>query len=120
MGPRAAKREPRRLSAALPGTLDASAPATTLAQVQRIWQAVAGPGIAAQAEPVRERAGVVTIACRTAAWAAELDLRQSDLIERIVELLGPGAVGALRFTAEGLPASRGGPAKAPSRGRVST
>jgi predicted nucleic acid-binding Zn ribbon protein len=68
---------------------------------------VAGDAIVAQAEPVSEREGVVTVACRSATWAQELDLLQADILERLNEALeewapegSEGAVRGLRFTAD--------------------
>ena len=49
-------------------------PQTPLGAVQRAWPEVAGEVVAAEAEPVAERGGVVTIACRSAVWAQELTL----------------------------------------------
>ena len=78
---------PRRLDRALAQLSAALAPATTLARVQARWPEAAGPAIAAEAEPVSERAGVVTLACRSAVWAQELDLMSGDLVARLNELL---------------------------------
>ena len=54
-----------------------------------------------------ERDGVVTIACRSATWAQELDLLQEELLERLNGALSEadrGAIAppvrALRFTAD--------------------
>ncbi len=46
--------------------------------------------VAAQADPVSEREGVVTIACRSATWAQELDLMQAELLPRLREALAGG------------------------------
>ena len=100
-------RSPRSLSVALRRVRAAAAPRTLLAAVQGVWPEVAGEAVAAQAEPVAERDGVVTVACRSAVWAQELDLLQSELVERINAALlsgrdesdGPGLRG-LRFTAD--------------------
>ena len=79
------------------------APAGTLARVQARWEEVVGAGVAAEAEPVSERAGVITVACRSATWAQELSLLADDLLERVNRALDPGAttraVAGLRFTA---------------------
>jgi predicted nucleic acid-binding Zn ribbon protein len=63
--------------------------------------------VAAQAEPVAERDAVVTVACRSATWAQELDLLQPDLLERINAALSAEldrnpcpALRGLRFTAD--------------------
>jgi predicted nucleic acid-binding Zn ribbon protein len=49
---------------------------------------------------VAERDGVITIACRSATWAAELDLMQTKLVERLNGLLSERRVEGLRFTAD--------------------
>jgi predicted nucleic acid-binding Zn ribbon protein len=94
---------PRRLSDALGSLRAEAAPATLLAAVQNAWPGTAGPAVAAEAEPVSERAGVVTVACRSATWAQELDLLGPQLLERlnaaIAESGGP-QVERLRFTAD--------------------
>jgi len=91
---------PRRLDRALADLNRQLAPATTLAHVQARWPDAAGAAIAAEAEPVSERDGVVTIACRSAVWAQELDLLGPALVSRLNGLLGgaeaPGSVRSLR------------------------
>lgn len=78
-----ARRGPRSASQAIRALRVDSAPATLLAAVQSVWVEAMGAGIAAAAEPVAEREGVVTVACRTAAWAHELDLLQGELVDRL-------------------------------------
>jgi predicted nucleic acid-binding Zn ribbon protein len=74
-------------------------PPTLLAAVEVAWPRVVGPATAAQAGPVGERDGVVTVACRSATWAQELDLLAPDLLARLnAELETPLA--GLRFTAD--------------------
>ncbi len=92
---------PRPLSLALGQVSEQLAPATTLAAVQSAWPAAVGEAIAAQAQPVAERGGCVTVACRSAVWAQELDLMSADLIERLNHALDRPAVKALRCTATG-------------------
>ena len=46
---------------------------------------------------MRERDGVVTVECRAATWAQELDLLQAELLERLNAALGEPRVGRLRF-----------------------
>ena len=101
-----AGRGPRNASAAIRAIRDQAAPATLLACVQSVWAEVVGPAIAAEADPVSERDGVVTVACRTATWAQELDLMQEQIRAKVnaglAELRGTGSeVGGLRFTADG-------------------
>ena len=62
-------------------------PATVLARVQQAWPQAVGAVIAAEAEPVGERAGVLTVACRSAVWAQELELLSHDLLARLNDAL---------------------------------
>jgi predicted nucleic acid-binding Zn ribbon protein len=101
------RRSPRPLGAVVRDARAQAEPRTLLAATQSAWPAAAGARVAAEAEPVAEREGVVTIACRSATWAQELDLLQPELLERLNgalseadELAGGGGVQALRFTAD--------------------
>ena len=71
----------------LAGAIEALArrlePATPIAQIQREWEGVVGPAIAAGCSPVSERAGVVTVVCESAVWAQELSFMAPDLVARI-------------------------------------
>ena len=93
-------RAPRSLGAAVDAVRVRTAPQTLLAAVQLAWPEVAGEAIAGEATPVAERAGVVTVSCRSAVWAQELDLLGPDLLERLNAALAQ-PVAALRFTADG-------------------
>lgn len=91
---------PRPLSAALDEVVRAAAPATLLARVQVAWPEIAGPAVAAEAVPVAEREGVVTVACESAVWAGELELLAPDLLGRLNTRVGAGETGSvsrLRF-----------------------
>lgn len=96
--------EPRRLADALSAYRSEAAPLTLLAAVQQAWPQAAGAGIAAQAEPVAERDGVVTVACHSATWAQELDLMQDRLLgvlREALEAIGTGTeLRGLRFSAD--------------------
>jgi predicted nucleic acid-binding Zn ribbon protein len=73
------------------------APATLLAAVQERWDGAVGERIAAEARPVRERDGTITVECRSATWAQELDLLQGELLERLNAALGEPSVRRLRM-----------------------
>ena len=92
---------PRPLHLALDAVVEAAAPAGLLPRVQAAWDASAGPAVAAQAEPVAERGGVVTVACASAVWAHELELLRPELTSRLNGQLGASeaapAVHGLRF-----------------------
>lgn len=108
------RRAPRPLATALDAMTREARPATPLASVQAVWSDVAGARLAREAAPAFERAGTVTVACRSAAWASELTLLAPDLTRRLNEALGrAGAapVAALRF--------RTGPAPGVHRARRS-
>jgi predicted nucleic acid-binding Zn ribbon protein len=79
---------PRRLGSALDRLTADLAPATTLARVQARWPDAVGAAIAAEAEPVAEREGIVTVACKSAVWAQELDLLGPDLVARLNAAIG--------------------------------
>jgi predicted nucleic acid-binding Zn ribbon protein len=96
-------KSPRSIAAALRELRAEQAPATLLGAAQGVWGEVVGERIAAEAQPVSERGGTVTVACRTATWAQELDLLQRELLDRLNatdEVKAHGGVSALRFTAD--------------------
>jgi predicted nucleic acid-binding Zn ribbon protein len=93
------RRSPRPIASAL-GSLQAElVPDTLLAEVQRAWRAVVGEAIAAQAQPVAERAGVLTVSCAAAVWAQELDLMGPEVLERLNSSLGSGSLARLKCVA---------------------
>jgi predicted nucleic acid-binding Zn ribbon protein len=93
------RRSPRPLASVL-GPLQAElAPDTLLAEVQRAWRKVAGETIAAEARPVAERAGVLTVACASSVWAQELDLMGPELLERLNATLRHGSLARLKCVA---------------------
>ena len=91
---------PRPLKQALDRALGEAQPATLLAAAQVAWADVAGPALAAEAEPVSEREGTLTLRCSSAAWAQELELMAPELLERLnarLEGSGAGSVERLRL-----------------------
>jgi predicted nucleic acid-binding Zn ribbon protein len=98
------RRAPRPLAASVTAALQRSQPATLLASVQSAWAGAVGEAIAREASPVAERSGIVTVACRSATWAQELDLLSGQILARIrAELADGGALEGLRFTSSGEP-----------------
>jgi len=87
---------PRPVHLALEAFALEAAPATVLARVQAAWPEVAGPAVAAEAEPVSERAGTVTVTCRSATWAQELSLLGPDMVRRLNAALDPAGPGPLK------------------------
>jgi len=74
-------------------------PQTLLAGVQRVWPGVVGETIAAEATPTSARGGTLTITCRSAVWAQELDLMGPDLVARLNTALSTDLVVGLRCSA---------------------
>lgn len=91
---------PKALGALLAEALPESAPATLLARAQAAWPKAAGAVIAAEAAPVSEREGTLTIACSSAVWGQELELMAGDLIGPLNALLGVEKVRRLRFVTD--------------------
>lgn len=101
------RRAPRPLSIALEGLTSRLAPATLLADVQRVWEDAAGTAVAREAEPVAERDGTVTLQCASATWMQEIDLMGPVLVAQLNERLGGDRVTGVRVTMAG----RRGPAR---------
>jgi predicted nucleic acid-binding Zn ribbon protein len=98
------RRAPRPIGAALGTVLEGAEPATLLAAVQSAWPGAVGEAVAREASPVSERDGVVTVACRSATWAQELDLLGGQILSQVKQNLPDWAVlDAIRFTASGDP-----------------
>jgi predicted nucleic acid-binding Zn ribbon protein len=95
------RRAPRGLAPALDRLTARLAPASTLARVQEVWEAVAGPAIAAAARPTAEHGGVLTVACEASVWAQELDLMGAALAAQINAALGTEAIRELRCRTSG-------------------
>ncbi|MFL5847236.1 MAG: DciA family protein [Solirubrobacteraceae bacterium] len=93
------RRAPRPVGNAMEGLLAHLAPQTLLADVQRLWPGVVGETIAAEATPTADRGGTLTITCKSAVWAQELDLMGPDLVARLNTALGADLVVALRCSA---------------------
>lgn len=98
---------PRGMAEAVGSVVDTVRPATGLAVVQAAWPAAVGPVVAAHAQPVALRDGVLDVACDSAVWAQEVELLQAELIARLAPQGGPRAVVSLRART-GRPAPRGG------------
>lgn len=79
---------PRSLATALQAIARDLEPQTPLARVQRAWRQTAKPPLSEEAEPTSERAGTVTLTCRSSVWAQELSLLGNDLKQTLNEALG--------------------------------
>ncbi len=90
------RRGPRPVAFALERMRGELAPQTLLAEVQEVWIQAVGEGIAAEASPTADRAGVLTVSCAAAVWAQELDLMGPTIVERLNAVLRRGAISRLR------------------------
>ena len=94
------RRTPRPLGDVIQSAIEQVEPGTLLGAVQRSWAGAVGEGIAAEADPVSERDGVVTVACRSSTWAQELELLGDQIASKLRrELPDRAALRGLRFTA---------------------
>jgi predicted nucleic acid-binding Zn ribbon protein len=89
----------RPLRPAVEALADALAPATLLADVQRVWEGAAGSAIAREASPLSERDGTLTLLCSSAVWMQEIDLMGPVLVDKINAALGAERVRGVRCTA---------------------
>ena len=79
------------------GGLDSPA-GSELAVLQTAWKDIAGPQAAANSVVVRRsRAGVVSIACASGAWAQELDARRDLLTDQLARAAPDLQVTGVRF-----------------------
>jgi predicted nucleic acid-binding Zn ribbon protein len=95
------RRAPRPLAGAVDALAADLAPATPLARVQSAWADAAGPAVASRAHPRSVRGGVVTVTCREAVWAQELELLGPHIVERLNATLGDEVVRQLRCVTGG-------------------
>ncbi|MDQ3678742.1 MAG: DUF721 domain-containing protein [Actinomycetota bacterium] len=89
----------RPLRPAVEALADALAPATLLADVQRVWAGAVGPVIAREASPLSERDATVTVLCSSAVWMQEVDLMGPVLVEKVNASLGAERVRSVRCVA---------------------
>jgi len=95
------RRAPRPLAASLERATAALQPPSLLGRVQAEWASAVGAAVAAEAQPVIEREGSLTVACSSSLWASELQLMEPELRASLNARLGgtddDGPVTALRF-----------------------
>ena len=91
------RRDPKPVAESIRALRTEVQPQTPLAAIQAVWPDAVGARIAAEARPVRERDGTVTVECRAATWAQELDLLHDELLERVNDALGSEQVTRLRM-----------------------
>jgi predicted nucleic acid-binding Zn ribbon protein len=95
------RRAPRPLGIAVDAFAANLAPATPLARVQRVWAQAVGEAVAREADPIAVRDSTLTVACRSAVWAHELDLMSGEVVAALNDALGGPVLEALRCRADG-------------------
>ncbi|RVW02333.1 DUF721 family protein [Rhodococcus spongiicola] len=80
------------------------------------WADVVGPDIASHAEPTGLREGVLSVSAESTAWATQLRMMQSEILEKIAAAVGQGVVKSLRITGPTAPSWRKGERHIPGRG----
>jgi predicted nucleic acid-binding Zn ribbon protein len=88
--------------------------AATAGHIWKLWPEVAGPAIAARAEPSSLRDGVLRVRVDQPAWATELGYLAPLLKERLNRALGAELIAEVRIWI-GPPARTTGPAREPHR-----
>ena len=99
---RARRRAPRPLGVSVEALADALAPSDPLTGVQRVWSSAVGAAVAREAKPVALRGSTLTIGCRSAVWAQELDLMGPELLEALNRALRGAPLEHLRCRVEGV------------------
>lgn len=90
--------------------LDALGLATVAAQarVAKSWEEIVGPLLAAKTCPARLKGGVLTVCAVSPAWAQELSISRTAVLERIEAVLGPGKVREVRVSVGAVPEAERG------------
>ncbi|HHU08557.1 MAG TPA: DUF721 domain-containing protein [Intrasporangiaceae bacterium] len=75
------------------------------------WGQIVGAEVAAHTQPVTFEDGILTVRCDSTAWATQLRLMQSVLLQRISDDVGAGIVAELRIVGPSAPSWSRGPRK---------
>ena len=105
--------KPERIGEGVRAELGRFGPAGAIADVVAAWPAAVGDSISRNAWPARiARDGTLHVTTSSSAWAFELGLLASELVERLQEALGPVAPKGLKFAPGPLPELGGGDSEA--------
>ncbi|WP_246126130.1 DUF721 domain-containing protein [Nesterenkonia populi] len=103
-------RDPKPLGEAVKGLIRSrgwSAPVAVGGVISR-WEQLVGEAIAEHCTPESFEDGVVVVACDSTAWATNLKLMKSQLLEMFARELGPGIVTALDIRGPSAPSWKKG------------
>lgn len=80
------------------------------------WATMVGPAIADHCRPTSFVDGELTLQCESTAWASQLRLMAPQLLKKLNEALGKGAVRRIKATGPSAPSWRFGPRHVSGRG----
>ena len=111
-------REPRGVGDVLEAMASARGWESPIARAELLssWAEIVGPETAVHTTPLRIEDGVLTVQCDSTAWAQQLRLMQSTVLDSIAERYPEAAVEAARFLAPHAPSWKHGPKAVPGRG----
>lgn len=66
-------------------------------QIGSAWPEIVGPQVAEHCRPLGLRAGVLELEVDSPVWSQQLQLRKTELLERLAERFGADAPRELRF-----------------------
>jgi predicted nucleic acid-binding Zn ribbon protein len=109
--------DPERLGAAIEGLIDAHGwqEAAAAGSVFGRWAEIVGPELAAHTRPDGLADGELTVTADSTAWATQVRLLAAQLVRRLGDELGDGAVRRVKVRG---PASAAGPPRKPGAWRV--
>jgi predicted nucleic acid-binding Zn ribbon protein len=80
------------------------------------WEKVVGQDSALASEPEELANGVLTVRCRSTAWATQLRLLQPKILEKLISLHPKLSITDIRFIGPTAPSWKKGPRSVPGRG----
>ncbi len=80
------------------------------------WTDLVGEANGLNSQPETLVSGVLTIRCKSTAWATQLRLMQVQILEKITENYGDLAISSLKFLGPDAPSWKKGPRSVPGRG----
>lgn len=86
------------------------------ADVMEQWADIVGPEVALHALPVGASGGVMEIQCDSSAWATQLRLMRSTLLESLIVKFPDASIVELSIKAPGAPSWKHGRRSVPGRG----
>ncbi|MEY4618608.1 MAG: hypothetical protein RL101_794 [Actinomycetota bacterium] len=80
------------------------------------WTELVGEANGLNSQPETLVSGVLTIRCKSTAWATQLRLMQIQILDKITENYGDLAISSLKFLGPDAPSWKKGPRSVPGRG----